>query len=130
MKTTTRKNKVGIAQVDGVDVAAMAGPDVVVGTDPNVAERSGDPDKDKAVSLENARPKVSTYTPEARVWIESNKELNTEGLYGQRGRIAVRPEDIQNRAQFLGRPLTMADLEEIHGSDTTARSTVVNCPTC
>lgn len=131
MKQNTR-SRVGIKRVTDADVAAMAGTGVSdASTDQSVADRSGSDDKNAAVAAEGAKPKVPTYTTEGRAWIDADRfGLKTEGLYGQRGRLAVRPEDVQLRAQFLGRPNDVADLEELHGPDTTAPSTVVNCTTC
>ena len=123
-------NRVGVERVTDEQIAAMAKTGVSdASTDLSVAERSGADDKVAAVVAENAPQRVSTFTPEARVWIEGNKELNTEGLYGQRSLLAIRPEDFQQRAQFLGRPLTVADLEEIHGVDTSAPASM-DCTTC
>lgn len=110
---------------------------VAAGADPNVAERSGSTDKDGAVALENAKPKVKTFTPEGLAWMESDPYgLKTEGLYGQRGQFAIRPPgdkkhpgDLTRRAQFLGRPLTVADLEELHRPDESAPATA-DCTTC
>jgi hypothetical protein len=123
--------KTRIPQVSDEQIAAMANTGVSDATvDQTVAERAGADDKVAAVAAEGAKPQVSTYTPEARLWIENNKDLNSEGLYGPRGQLAFRPEDIRQRAQFLGRPLTVADMEELHSPDPTAPMTVVNCTVC
>ena len=126
------RNKVGIAQVSDADVAAMANTGVSdANTDLEVAERAGADDKVAAVAAEGAKPRVPTYTPEARAWMDKDPYgLKTEGIYGQRGRFAVLPEAIQQRAQFLGRPLMVADMEELHGADPTAPTESVKCTTC
>lgn len=124
-----KKNRNGIRQVNDSDIAqAFTG----VGNDveQDVAERSGSDDKVEAVREENAPPRVATYTPEGRAWMDQDPYgLKTEGLYGQRGRLAIHPNQMQKRAQFLGRPLDVADLLEIHGPDTSAPESYVDTVT-
>ena len=106
-------------------------------TDQTVAERAGSDDKVAAATAEGAKPRVPTYTPDGRAWMDKDPYgLKTEGLYGQRGRYAIQPSgdkdhpgDLTRRAQFLGRPNDVADLEEIHGLDTTSPTTA-NCTIC
>lgn len=120
-------NRKKIPQVTDERIAAMANTGVSdASIDQTVAERSGSDDKVAAVLAENAPPQISTYTAEARLWIESNKDLNTEGLYGQRGQLALNPEHIKIRAQFLKRPLTVADMEEMHSLDPSAPESFVS----
>ena len=132
------RNRVGVAQVTDEQIMAMAATGVSdASTDQVVAERSGSDDKVAAVAAEGAKPKVKTFTPEGVGWMDNDPYgLKTEGLYGQRGRFAIRPSgdkdhpgDLTRRAQFLGRPLTVADLEEIHRPDESAPSTM-DCTTC
>ena len=119
-------------QVTEEQIAAMANTTGVsdVNVDQTVAERSGSDDKVAAATAETALAKVKTLTPEGGDWINRDPYgLKTDALYGQRGRFALRYEDLTRRAQFLGRPLDVADLEEIHGPDETAPATAP-CTVC
>lgn len=129
------KNRAGVRQLSSEEAKAPFSDDSNAtgvsdaSTDLAIAERSGSDDKVSAAAAEGAKPRVSTFTPEARVWIEGNKDLNTEGLFGQRGMLPLRPEDFQRRAQFLGHPLTVADMEEMYSADPSAPATMP-CTTC
>lgn len=132
------RNRVGIPKVTDEQIAAMANTGISdASTDQTVAERSGSDDKVAAVAAEGAKPKVKTFTPEGLAWMDRDPYgLKTAGLYGQRGKFAIRPSgdndhpgDLTRRAQFLGRPLTVADMEEIHRPDEKAPTTA-DCTTC
>ncbi len=127
MESVMRKGYTKPTAKTDAEILAMANTGVSdASTDQTVAERSGSDDKVGAVKAEGAKPTVPTYTPEARVWIENNKDLNTEGLFGQRGQLALHPEDLKIRAQFLGHPLTVADMEELYSLDPSAPTSFVS----
>ncbi|MBI2065313.1 MAG: hypothetical protein HYT62_04645, partial [Candidatus Yanofskybacteria bacterium] len=112
-------------------IAAMvaSGVSAEVTTDTVVAERSGSDDKVAAVVAEGAGPRVATYTPEGRAWMEADTfGLKTEGIYGKKGQTALQPVDLQRHAQVVG-SLDPAKLETIHGRDETAPDSVI-CPIC
>lgn len=120
-----------IKRVTDADIRAQF-TDTGVNTDVDqtIAERSGSPDKVGAVTAEGEKPRVKTFTPEGRAWIEKDPYgLKTEGLYGKKGQTALQPEDLQRHAQFLGHPLGVEDLERIHSLDASAPESVI-CPTC
>lgn len=114
------------------EIAAMANTGVSdANTDLTVAERSGADDKVKAVVAENAPPKVSTYTPEARVWINTDPYgLKLEGRYGKKGKLPINPEVMKRHAQTRGVPNDVAECELIHSLDATAPDQEVVCPIC
>lgn len=136
VKNRTNRNRNGVDHVTDEQIAAMATGVSDASVDATVAERSGSDDKVGAAASEGMKPRVKTLTPEALAWMDKDPYgLKTAGLYGQHGRFPIRPVDQDNpgdlsrRAQFLGRPLTVADLEEIHNVDKTAPASM-ECTTC
>src|SRR3989344_3511111 len=94
------------------------------------AQRGGSDDKIGAVVAETALPKVKTVTSAGADWLNADPHgMKRVGLFGQRGRFAIQYQDLERRAQFLGRPLDVVDLEEVHGVDDTAPETAL-CTTC
>src|SRR3989344_973888 len=123
MAKNTARSRNGFSQVTNEQIASMANTGVSdASVDLNVAERSGSDDKVGAAQAEGQKPKVATFTPDGRAWIEKDEfGLRTAGLYGQRGRFALRHEDLQRHAQFRGEPLSAEYLETvIHGTDPSA----------
>ena len=83
------------SQVTDEQIEAMAnlGVSAEKTTDPTVAERAGSDDKVGAVIAEGAKPKVKTFTPEGREWMQRDPYgLKTEGLYGKKGQTPLQPE--------------------------------------
>ena len=121
------------SQVTDEQIEAMAnrGVSAEKTTDPTVAERAGSDDKVGAVIAEGAKPKVKTFTPEGREWMQRDPYgLKTEGLYGKKGQTPLQPEDLQRHTQFIGAPLGPAELELVHGLDEMAPQDGVTCPIC
>lgn len=90
-------------------------------TDQTVAERAGSDDKVAAATAEGAKPRVPTYTPDGRAWMDKDPYgLKTAGLYGQRGQYALTSELLQLHAQFRGSMDAVYLETVIHGPDPSA----------
>jgi len=99
--------------------------------DPSVAARSGSDDKVAAAEAETKAPQVRAVTPDGADWLNQDSfGLKIGGIYGQRGRYALRHIDIQRHAQFRGESANSAYLETVvHGPDPSAPNSMV-CTSC
>jgi len=90
--------------------------------------------QDLATASATAQPdaeKRMVLTPEAkRLWDGNNLGIQTAGLYGPRESRPLGWHDLEDRSNFLDRPLTVEDIAELHSEDPSAPTDEVVCGFC